>query len=183
VLSFRGRFRIQLQLQDILALVVGYGMAALLFRAFWPATIPAILLGLPVLLLYVWLGLAMSGPIILLRASRAAESGDAPLRSSPIAMRTWAETAWILIGIYWIVLGLFVIPARLHDFRLTDAVLYGVVPILVTVALRFLGPLPSPVARVGAPWTHFVAVGLLVTWPFAWMCLMMLGIMLGKSTR
>ena len=28
--------RLRFQLQDILAVVVGYGMAALFFRAFWP---------------------------------------------------------------------------------------------------------------------------------------------------
>ncbi len=126
---FRGRFLIQIQLQDILALVVGYGMAALLFRAFWPTSIPAVLLGLPMLGLYVWLGLAMSGPIILLRdGARTHHSSEGQHRRGPIASWSWAESAWILIGIYWIVLGLFAIPAHLHDFQLKDAVLFGAVP-------------------------------------------------------
>jgi len=180
VVWFRRRFRIQIQLQDILALVVGYGMAALLFRAFWPTSIPAILLGLPVLALYVWLGLAMSGPIILLRdAARTDQSTEAQHRPGPNASRTWAESAWILIGIYWIVLGLFVIPARLHDFQLKDAVLFGAVPIVVALGFRILGPNPSAARTGSTSWTHRAAVILLATWPIAWVCL----ILLGKSLR
>jgi len=176
VLSFRRRIRVRVQLQDILALVVGYAMAALLFRAFWPTTIPAMLLGLPISALYVWLGLAMSGPIILLRDGlRSDSSVQSQDRDGTIARRTWAELAWILIGVYWIVLGLFAIPARLHDFRPIDAILYGVVPIFVALGFRFLGPSPAPIDAGTTPWTHFVAVGLLATWPIAWVCLIVLG--------
>jgi len=176
VLWFHNRLRIQIELQDILALVVGYAMAALLFRAFWPTSIPVIFLGLPVLALYLWLGLAMSGPIILLRAgARTDQSTEAQHRPGPNASWTWAESAWILIGIYWIVLGLVVIPARLHDFQLKDAVLFGAVPILVAVGFRFLGP-SAVAARTGATsWTHRAAVLLLATWPIAWVCLIVLG--------
>jgi hypothetical protein len=180
VLSFRERFRAQVQLQDILALVVGYAMAALLFRAFWPATLPAVLMALPILMLYCWLGLAMSGPMILLRsAPQTVASAQAQPGGRLLSSRTWAESAWILIGIYWIVLGLFVIPARLHDFHRIDAVLYGMVPVLVAVGFRFLGRAPFPAGGVKVPWTHVVAVGLLATWPVAWACLLVLG----KSLR
>jgi hypothetical protein len=176
VLSFRRRLRVQVQLQDILALVVGYALAALMFRAFWPATIPAILLGLPILALYIWLGLAMSGPMILLRsAPRAGPSAAGQHSDGLTASRTWAESAWILIGAYWIILGLFVIPARLHDFLLMDAVLYGVVPLLVAIGFRVLGPSATLTGAGTTPWTHFAAVGLLATWPIAWVCLMVLG--------
>ncbi len=117
----------------------------------------------------------MSGPIILLRSGpRPDPFGQHRSVNSLTASRTWAESAWILIGIYWIVLGLVVIPARLHEFRLIDAVLYGVVPILVAIGFRLLGPSPS-LAGSGTPWTHFVAVGLLATWPVVWVCLMVLG--------
>ncbi len=56
MLSFRRRFRVQIQLQDILALVVGYAMAAVFFRAFWPIAIPAILRRYPFCFTYgsVW---------------------------------------------------------------------------------------------------------------------------------
>jgi hypothetical protein len=170
------RNRIQIQLQDILALVVGYGMAALLFRAFWPKSIPLTLLGMPLFALYVWLGLAMSGPMILLR--RGVKTGQPALaqhRPRPNGARTWAESAWILIGIYWIVLGLFVIPARLQDFQLKDTVLFGAIPILVAVGFRFLGPSPSAARPGSTSWTHLAAVILLATWPIAWACLVLLG--------
>jgi hypothetical protein len=176
VLGFPRRIGIQIQLQDILALVVGYAMAAVLFRAFWPTSAPPILLGLPLLALYGWLGLAMSGPIILLRGrARADRSAEAQAQVAILAARTWAESAWILIGIYWIVLGLFVIPSRLHDFQLRDAVLFGAVPVLVALLFRFLGQSPKALRNGSTPWTHRAAVMLLATWPIAWACLVLLG--------
>src|SRR5271168_3718888 len=104
--------RLRFPLQDMLALVAGYGMAALLFRAFWPSSRPSPSLGLPGLGLYLWLGLAMSGPIILFRRGpRRDREPEEPERDLPPAVaRTWAELAWLLIGIYWIILGVFSIP-------------------------------------------------------------------------
>jgi hypothetical protein len=190
---------VQVEIQDILALVVGYGMAALLFRAFWPLHPAWSSLGLPGAGLYLWLGLAMSGPIIMLRrrlfsrerpaAARAPEPvggpsrrllppGSAAEQRTPPARApgsTWAEQAWLLIGAYWIVLGIFVIPARLHEFRLGDVLLFGLAPIVVAVGLRLLGPSIPEGADVVRRWTHTAAVALLVTWPFAWICLIVLG--------
>src|SRR5271168_1949067 len=115
--------RLRFPLQDMLALVAGYGMAALLFRAFWPSSRPSPALGLPGLGLYLWLGLAMSGPIVLLRHGPRRKREPEPRRDpTPVATRTWAELAWLLIGIYWILLGVFSIPARLHEFKLPDMV-------------------------------------------------------------
>ena len=166
--------RVQVELQDILALVVGYGMAALLFRAFWRDRPPWSALGLPGAALYLWLGLAMSGPIIMLRrrlSRPAPASGNLAAERAPrcpghrrsgrrrragrenrqprAAGTTWAERAWLLIGSYWIVLGIFVIPARLHEFKLGDVVLFGLAPIVVAIGLRLLGPSGSAGADVG----------------------------------
>lgn len=103
---------LQFQLQDILAVMVGYGMAALLFRAFWPDSRPTPVVGVPAIGLYLWLGMAMSGPVILLqRRSRLSHSPVPPHQLAPSRSYTWAELAWLLIGTYWIVVGLFVIPA------------------------------------------------------------------------
>jgi hypothetical protein len=217
VLAFRKSAHLKFRLQDFLALVVGYGLAALLFRAFWPSSRPSPALGVPGIGLYLWLGLAMSGPIILLRkrprdpawpepgyrSPRAgAQSGHHAARddyrgrnhaerddhpggqhavrddyrgSVPAGARTWAELAWLLIGIYWIVLGIFVIPARLHEFRLGDSLLFGLVPIIVGLALRLFGPKPTAGTDAISAWTHTAAIALLATWPVAWLCLIVLG--------
>jgi hypothetical protein len=171
--------RLRAQLQDLLSLVVGYGMAALLFRAFWPPSVPSSILTVPGAGLYLWLGLAMSGPIILLRQPpRRRSAPDATGTARPIARRTWAELAWILIGSYWIILGLLVIPARLHQFKLADAVLFGLVPVAVALCLRLFGPEAAKACGAETAWTHAGAVGLLATWPIAWACLILLGIAL-----
>jgi hypothetical protein len=168
-----------LQIQDVLALVVGYGMAALYFRAFWPTSGLPASLGLPALGLYLWLGLAMSGPVILLRHGPWRDPPDEPApgpsaASAPVASRTWAEWAWLLIGIYWIILGLFIIPARLHEFRFADVVLFGSVPFFVALALRLFGPRQPPRRAATSVWTHLAAVSLLAAWPIAWVCLIIL---------
>jgi hypothetical protein len=170
--------RIRLQIQDVLALIVGYAMAALFVRALWPSSGLPASLGLPALALYLWLGLAMSGPMLLWRRESRPPgppgSASVPGRM-PASMRTWAEWAWLFIGMYWILMGLFLIPSRLGGFRFADALLYGLVPVVVAVVLRLFAP-PGPRAeRPAAIWTHLAAVGLLITWPIAWACLMILG--------
>ena len=79
--------------------------------------------------------------------------------------------AWLLIGVYWIVMGVFILPIRLHSFRFSDTILFGLVPLVAGLALRMFGPRIPPQGRDYVPWTHHVAVGLLVTWPLAWVCL------------
>jgi hypothetical protein len=196
VLTFRKSAHLQFRLQDFVALVVGYGMAALLFRAFWPSSRPSPALGLPGIGLYAWLGLAMSGPIILLRRrppepawpdqGRISVPADARNRphhperddnqsSARAGARSWAELAWLLIGIYWIVLGIFVLPVRLHDFKLGDSLLFGLVPVIVALALRLFGPKATAGADALSAWTHTAAIALLATWPIAWLCLIVLG--------
>ena len=101
---------------------------------------------------------------------------NAPGRASGT---TWAERAWLLIGAYWIVLGIFVIPARLHEFKVGDVLLFGLAPIVVAIGLRVLGPNAPHGPDVVRGWTHTAAIALLVTWPLAWICL----IVLGRSMR
>jgi hypothetical protein len=176
VLAFRRIVSVQFQLQDGLALVVGYGMAALFFRAFWPSSHPSPALGVPGVAFYLWLGLAMSGPIILFRRGpRQPEPPEPPGTPVPVGSRTWAELAWLLIGIYWIVLGSIAIPARLQSFKLSDTLLFGLVPFVVTIGFRFVGPRSTPSAGANSPWSHRTAIALLSTWPIAWICLIILG--------
>ena len=69
-------------LLDIAALVVGYSMASLLIRAFWPdGGRPPLAEIAAIGLVYLWLGLAMSGPLVLLvrrPAGPAVENPDPP---------------------------------------------------------------------------------------------------------
>ena len=81
----------------------------------------------------------------------------------------------MLIGIYWIVVSLVVIPARLSDFKLGDMILFGLVPFAVALGMRLLGPRPRGRLDAERAWTHAVGVTLLLTWPIAWLCLIVLG--------
>jgi hypothetical protein len=81
----------------------------------------------------------------------------------------------MLIGIYWIVVSIIVIPARLRDFKLGDMILFGLVPLAVALAMRLLGPKPKERLDSERAWTHAVGVTVLLTWPIAWCCLIVLG--------
>ena len=135
------------------------------------------MLGLCAVGFYAWLGLAMSGPLILLRHTYARPVAPAGTRPSPSATstaRTWAEMAWLVIGVYWIIMGVFILPIRLQSFRSSDTILFGLVPLAAGLVLRLFGPHIRPPGRDDVPWTHQMAVGLLVTWPLAWVCLIMM---------
>jgi hypothetical protein len=169
-----GKPQFRIQLIDVAAMVVGYGLAAVLFRAFWPQGSVSPALGLFAVGFYVWLGLAMSGPLILLRHRHARPvelGGKQSAQPATSTARTWAEIAWLLIGVYWIVMGVFILPIRLHSFRFSDTILFGLVPLAAGLVLRLFGPRIRPQGRDYVSWTHHVAVGLLVTWPLAWVCL------------
>jgi hypothetical protein len=134
--------RLRFQLRDILALVVGYGLAALFFRAFWPAAGPPSSLIAPAMTHYAWLGLALSGPILHLRRPPSDRDAVATAADGPpprTVSHTWAEWAWMFVGCYWIVLGLFVIPARLRAFGAGDVVVFGLVPIVAALCFRLVG--------------------------------------------
>ena len=169
--------RLRFQIREVLALVVGYGLAALFFRAFWPADGPPTWLIVPATVLYAWLGLALSGPILLLRPGprdRETEAAGAAAQPAGVGSHTWAEWAWLFVGCYWIVLGLFVIPARLRPFGSGDVLLFGLVPILAALVFRLVGP-KANAARATPGWTHPAAVWLLLSWPVAWGCLVAVG--------
>lgn len=57
-----------------------------------------------------------------------------------------------------------------------DAAVLGDSPILAALGLRLVGPVP----RAAYPgWTHRAAIGVLLTWPIAWIA----PILLGKALR
>ncbi len=197
----RPRPRRGLRIHDLVGLVVGYGLAALLARTFWPrskplAGVPGIFLGVE----FLWLGLAMSGPIILLLDRREGPPGDRPRPGRPprpgrlISSRegdgrppvgrsaagppaedqvryTRAELAWMVIGGYWIALTMFVVPALAVD---TPWALVGLVQFVAALVLWLAVPRRTAPETLAASWTHLAAQFLLCTWPVAWALLILL---------
>jgi hypothetical protein len=188
-----------LRLHDLVGLVVGYGMAALLARSFWPRSKP--LTGIPAVALafeFGWLGLAMSGPIVLLLDRRgpptpttrprrpprpgrlisstgpveppAGRTEATPRPESPPSF-TRAELAWLMIGGYWIGLTMFVVPALSID---TPWALVGLLQVVAALGLWLVVPRRTKPGAAAESWTHSAAVGLLATWPFAWIFLILL---------
>jgi hypothetical protein len=164
-------------LLDVAGLVVGYGLASLLVRAYWPDSgSPAVVESLVIVMVFLWLGLAMSGPIVLLvrRPPTAPAEEDGDERPEP---RTWAELAWLIIGFYWIGLTILVVPGRMGGTIFLDSAVLGVFPVLAALGLRLVASRKPPQrsTRGALGWTHRAGVGLLLTWPFVWVGLMVLG--------
>lgn len=167
-----GPRRPRLRLIDLTALVLGYGLAALLVRSYWPRRgLPGPLLGLALALVYAWLGVTMAGPVLLVVNRRRGPGGTRHEGSG----LTRAEQAWTLVGAYWIGLALIAVPGR-TSLRAGLASL----PVLVVLgALWGAGRLRSSPIDPARAWTQRAALGILVTWPLAWGLLILLGWTLG----
>ena len=187
-----------LNLLDLVGFVAGFGLASLLIRTLWPRFLDST--GPPMLaagLEFCWLGLAMSGPIILGLDPRRS-TGTPPSRperpgrlihevtteprrsNNPTPPRTEArleysraELAWLAIGGYWIALTFFVVPARATNAPWTLA---GLIPVLGAFLILLFFPRRHRSTDEPPPrgWTHHVAVALLWTWPIAWGLLVLL---------
>lgn len=160
-------------LLDAAALVVGYSLASLLVRAYWPESgAPSVWAVGMIAMVFSWLGLAMSGPVVVMtRPPTADPDGD----GAP--SRTWAELAWMVIGFYWIGLTVLVVPVRMNGSRVVDSAVLGMFPVITALLIWRFGPRRSWASRApdGPSWAHRAAVFLLATWPFAWVGLIALG--------
>ncbi len=190
----RGRLR----LIDLTGLVVGFGLASLLIRGVWPmATTPDLVTGAVLALEYLWLGMAMSGPIVLLFDGRArpapanrptrtlisdrnalATPPDPPGRSAasrelPPSRYTRAELAWLSIGAYWMGMAAFVVPSRTSVLPMP---LFGFFQVLAALGLWVLVPKRRHAPEARQAWTHRAAVVLLATWPLAWGAMILLSL-------
>ncbi len=167
-----------LHLLDAAALVVGYSLASMLVRAYWPdSNLPTVWEVAVLGLVFLWLGLAMSGPVVMLARRPRSRPNDteADEDDAPTDPRTWAELAWMVIGFYWIGLTILVVPVRMHGTRFLDSAVLGVFPVLAAVGLRLFGPRSRLRPSADTAWTHRAGVALLLTWPFAWVALILLG--------
>ena len=176
------------RLLDLMSLVVGYGLAALVFRAIWRGS-SEIPYGIVAALVYAWFGLAISGPIILFldrrtlpkpktaaqppRKPRRVSDPEIPFQidapSPPPFSR--AEQAWIMIGVYCTLMTLVLVPARLGD---TPLGIIAVLQLLSGFVLFFLDPRRPNAGVPQLAWTHTAAHVVLIGWPFAWIGLILL---------
>ncbi len=85
----------------------------------------------------------------------------------------------MVIGFYWIGLTVLVVPTRMNGSRFLDSALLGLFPILASLIIWWVGPRRSWASPSPGPespsWTHQTAVGLLISWPVAWVGLIALG--------
>ncbi len=147
----------RLRLSDLAGLVAGFGLSALLVRAFWSKPgVPEPLVALALATEYAWMGLAMAGPFVLGNRLRGAAG-------APDGSLTGPELAWLLIGGYWVGLALLVMPTRM-----SIGPMLAVAPIALIVALGRLVRAPKGPATPDRPWTRRAAAGLLASWPLAW---------------
>ena len=168
-----GSARERFHLLDAAGLVAGYGLASLLMRAYWPENQSlSVWESLVIGFVFVWLGLAMSGPVVLLFRRPVSTDPDDDLPPP----RTRPELAWMVIGFYWIGLTLLAVPVRLRGGRVLDSAILGVFPFLAAIGLQ-LGSGRRYRSRAGATdsWTHRAGWALLISWPFAWLGLILLG--------
>ncbi len=169
----------RLSLIDLIAITSGFALAALLVRVFWPSLAVRGVGGLFTLGgTYLWLGLCMSGPLLLLLEKRhgANARGPEPKRLPPgrgpepathqrVSTYTRAEKAWMSVGAYWIGVAAFLIPGRLGDSPLG---LLLVLELLSALGLWVIVPRRAAPTLAQHSWTHRLAIVLLVTWPLVW---------------
>jgi hypothetical protein len=165
------------RLIDMMGLIAGYGTAALLMRAFWPASgLSTPLHACMLFFEYFWLGLAMSGPVLVGWDRREhrdpAASNESGGASTAGSRRTKAEIAWLMIGAYWIGLTILATPGRLP----VDTRIVLVFQILIVVLAAIVPPGRKRLEANGSTWTHKAAVGLLAAWPLAWIDLVALSL-------
>lgn len=163
-------------LLDASALVVGFSLASMLVRAYWPQTnLPSFWEMLFIALAFTWLGVAMSGPVLLLIRRTPRPGPDADDEEGLPEPRSWSELAWLIIGFYWIGLTILVVPARMQGSRFLDSAFLGVFPVAAALIMRFFGPPALRRPSAEGTWTHRAGVILLITWPFVWVALILLG--------
>lgn len=151
---------------DIAGLVVGFAVAATIYRGTILAVFDSGAVGLTVVasLAFAWLGTSIAGPIVL--GIRRIQHG----RRSKLAA---GETIWGVLGLMWLAVGL---ARRLRP--LNPALMSNVASISATAAAA-LAPLllilfwwlqrarPLP----GGPhtWCHHVGIFCAAAWPAGWM--------------
>ena len=163
------------RIRDLVGLVVGYGLAGFLLRSFRPvfetqgAAEAAALVAF-----YLWLGLAVSGPFVLALDRRGPASPPRVPTTHPPSRYAGEELAWLGIGGYFVAIALFVVPSMQNETP-WGAIL-GVQAFVATwLAAWWVTRLRSRKLEPAPPrWTRTAARVMLVTWPVAWVLLVLL---------
>jgi hypothetical protein len=164
------------RIRDLAGLVVGYGLAGFLLRSFRPVfetqgAAEAVALGA----FYLWLGLAVSGPFILVLDRRGPPPRGAVPTTDPPSRYSGEELAWLGIGGYFLAIALLVVPSLQHQTP-WGAILTVQAGAAVWLAAWSVTRRRAPgKAGPSAPrWTRTAARVMLVTWPVAWVLLVLL---------
>ena len=163
------------RIRDLAGLVVGYGLAGFLLRSFRPVfetqgVAESVALGA----FYLWLGLAVSGPFVLILDRRGPAPPPRVPTTNPSSRYAGEEMAWLGIGGYFVAIALFVVPSTQHRTP------WETILAVQFFAAFWLGPWwarrnsrRKPEAH--APrWTRTAARVVLLTWPLAWLLLVLL---------
>ena len=165
-----------LRISDLGGLVVGYSLAAVLLRSFWGTVEPEnVGQAVALCVAFVWLGLAMSGPIILLLDRRGPPPPPEHPTTHPPSRYSREETAWMVIGGYFIALTLFVVPARNRTPPWpTIFLIQTLVGATFLVWVPFARKLQIPPEANPPRWTRRGGLAMLIAWPLAWIALLLL---------
>jgi hypothetical protein len=163
------------RIRDLVGLVAGYGLAGFLLRSFQAAAdAPGIAGTVGLGAFYLWLGLAVSGPFVLL-LDRRGPAPPAPVPTThPPSRYSGEELAWLGIGGYFVAIALFVVPS------LNRQTPWGAILVSQTMGATLLAAwwVTQRARRKPEPatprWTRMAARLMLFTWPAAWLLLVLL---------
>lgn len=163
------------RIRDLAGLVIGYGLAGFLLRSFRPvfetqgAAEAIVLVGF-----YLWLGLAMSGPFVLALDRRGPAPAPIVPTSHPPSRYAAEELAWVGIGGYFVAIAIFVVPST-HRQTPWGAILGVQALVAVWIGPWWARRRARRTPEAPAPrWTRTAARVMLLTWPLAWLLLVLL---------
>lgn len=154
-----------LTLTDLAGLVMGFAVAASIYRGTILAVFDAGAVGLTVVatIAFAWLGTVVAGPIVL--CMRRLQLG----RQAKLAA---GESIWGILGLMWIMVGLAralrpIDPVTMSNVSsMAAAAAAGLAPLFFVLHWRLERARP----RAGGPysWCHHVGISCSAAWPAGW---------------